>query len=47
MPYIIGMLLSSASSKQAYELKCDLHFVTVGIFEEQIRLAPTELTLCP
>ena len=25
----------------------DLHFVTVEIFEEQIRLAPTELTFVP
>ena len=29
------------------ELKRDLHFVTVEIFEEQMRLAPTELTFVP
>jgi hypothetical protein len=30
-----------------WELKRDLHFVTGEIFEEQIRLTPSELTFVP
>jgi len=46
MPYILVHVFLSASNKQTLELKRRLHFVTVEIdLEEQMRLAPTELTL--
>ena len=48
MPYIIGKLFLLASDKhRLWELKRDLHFVAGSIFEEQIRLAPTELAFVP
>ena len=41
----MGMLFLSASNNRLWELKRRLHFVTVEIdLEEQMRLAPTELT---
>ena len=41
----MGMLFLLASDKhRLWELKRDLHFVAGSIFEEQIRLAPEELT---
>ena len=46
MPYRYTLFLL-ASNKQVWELKHDLHFVTVEIFEEQIRIAPTELIFVP
>jgi hypothetical protein len=45
--YIIDMLFLSASDKPGSGNSNDLHFVIVEIFEEQIRLAPTELTFVP
>ena len=43
----IGMYFCRLRIAVLWELKRDLHFVAVEIFEEQIRLAPTELTFVP
>ncbi len=44
MPYRYACYFCRLRINGLWELKRDLHFVTVAIFEEQIRFAPTELT---
>ncbi len=44
---MMGILFWRLRINRRWELKRDLHFVTVEIFEEQIGLALTGLTFVP